>query len=401
MTLATRCTACGTVFRVVEDQLRVSAGWVRCGRCQAVFNAAEHLVDVGPDSPPGPIAPGVPSVYRDRVLGTLERVSGRGTQSAAGGAAPARPVVSAAPTHEASETPETGEPPRAQNEDTGFGLGAPAPTAARGAPAEPDLPAAPGPGAPPAWPAGSAAIIRARFPSDETPARDAEPAPPAPVPDALDAGPVAQAGAADTRAGVADAQAGVADTGAAAPQEGDRDGASPVPAALPAFVRRADRAARWRRPGVRAALSVLALAAAALLAGQAAWMHHDLIAARWPAAEPALARLCSLAACTIEPPRRIDALAVVSSSLVRDTEPGSYRLTVTLGNRERLALRLPAFDLVLSDAQGRLLVRRVLQAAELGAAGDRIGAGAELALEARLHAGDAPVVGYAVEIFYP
>ena len=38
--LATRCSACGTVFRVVPDQLRVSEGWVRCGRCAEVFNAS-------------------------------------------------------------------------------------------------------------------------------------------------------------------------------------------------------------------------------------------------------------------------------------------------------------------------------------------------------------------------
>ena len=44
--MATRCTACGTVFRVVPDQLRVSEGWVRCGRCSEVFNAAEALLDL-------------------------------------------------------------------------------------------------------------------------------------------------------------------------------------------------------------------------------------------------------------------------------------------------------------------------------------------------------------------
>lgn len=44
--LATRCTACGTVFRVVPDQLRVSEGWVRCGRCSEVFNAAATLLDL-------------------------------------------------------------------------------------------------------------------------------------------------------------------------------------------------------------------------------------------------------------------------------------------------------------------------------------------------------------------
>ena len=52
MSLATRCTACGTVFRVVQDQLKVSEGWVRCGRCDEVFNALEGLFDLERDSPP-------------------------------------------------------------------------------------------------------------------------------------------------------------------------------------------------------------------------------------------------------------------------------------------------------------------------------------------------------------
>ncbi|MDO9285902.1 MAG: zinc-ribbon domain-containing protein, partial [Aquabacterium sp.] len=46
MTLATRCPSCGTVFRVVQDQLRVSEGWVRCGRCNGVFDATEVLFDI-------------------------------------------------------------------------------------------------------------------------------------------------------------------------------------------------------------------------------------------------------------------------------------------------------------------------------------------------------------------
>ena len=49
--MATRCTACGTVFRVVPDQLRVSEGWVRCGRCSEVFNAAEALLDLDTGTP--------------------------------------------------------------------------------------------------------------------------------------------------------------------------------------------------------------------------------------------------------------------------------------------------------------------------------------------------------------
>ena len=58
MSLATRCTGCSTVFRVVQDQLKVSEGWVRCGRCSKVFNALEGLFDLDRDAlsqwPPGP-----------------------------------------------------------------------------------------------------------------------------------------------------------------------------------------------------------------------------------------------------------------------------------------------------------------------------------------------------------
>ena len=49
--LATRCPACSTVFRVVPDQLRVSEGWVRCGRCAEVFDATESLVDLDTGAP--------------------------------------------------------------------------------------------------------------------------------------------------------------------------------------------------------------------------------------------------------------------------------------------------------------------------------------------------------------
>ena len=53
MTLATRCPACDTVFRVVQDQLKVADGWVRCSRCEAVFDAREALFDPSDPIPHG------------------------------------------------------------------------------------------------------------------------------------------------------------------------------------------------------------------------------------------------------------------------------------------------------------------------------------------------------------
>lgn len=59
MSLATRCTHCGTIFKVVQDQLKVSEGWVRCGRCNEVFNALPALFDLDTEAPP-PRPPATP-----------------------------------------------------------------------------------------------------------------------------------------------------------------------------------------------------------------------------------------------------------------------------------------------------------------------------------------------------
>lgn len=59
MSLITRCPACGTMFKVVPDQLRISEGWVRCGHCAEVFDASIHLqqdTPAGEDTTLGPAA---------------------------------------------------------------------------------------------------------------------------------------------------------------------------------------------------------------------------------------------------------------------------------------------------------------------------------------------------------
>lgn len=46
--LTTHCPSCSTAFRVTPEQLKARAGKVRCGHCQAVFNALESLHDLPP-----------------------------------------------------------------------------------------------------------------------------------------------------------------------------------------------------------------------------------------------------------------------------------------------------------------------------------------------------------------
>ncbi|HEY8357121.1 MAG TPA: zinc-ribbon domain-containing protein, partial [Ramlibacter sp.] len=60
MSLITSCPACGTMFRVVPDQLKISEGWVRCGHCSEVFDASAHLAD--DTAVPAPVAPPTPAV---------------------------------------------------------------------------------------------------------------------------------------------------------------------------------------------------------------------------------------------------------------------------------------------------------------------------------------------------
>ncbi len=308
MSLATRCTSCGTVFRVVQDQLRVSSGWVRCGRCSEVFNAIESLVDLELDRPGEGAAA---SVHGSRVMQDLARV--------AGGSA---------------------EPPAA-----------PAPT--------PEPVAADDP---------FDVVIDPPGPAEAAP--EAEPLP-------------------ESRPPIS------------APNPAPVEAQDPVPGRAPAFLRQADRAARWRHPGVRAGLSVVALVALAGLGWQVHLAQHDWLVARWPALRAPVAQLCAWSGCQIDPPRRIESLAVESSGLVRAGAAGTYRLTAVLRNRDKLPLRTPAIDLTLSDATGRVIARRVLDASELGAPQPSIAAGGELALAATLRTRDAAVVGYTIEIFYP
>lgn len=292
MSLAARCPACGTVFRVVQDQLRVSEGWVRCGRCAEVFNAIEGLVDI--ETPVTTRSVARPRAEHERVLGELSRMAQASSLRAA--APPPARAVSAYEEQPAALVAEHEEP-------------------------EPEI-----------------AVER----------------PPA---------------------------------GTALP--------------APQFVRRAERAARWKQPGVQAALAAACVAGVVALAAQSAFAWRDIAAVRWPALQPLLAAGCRVFGCTVEAPRAIESLAVESSGLVRIEGTALYRLSVVLRNRAAWPLAVPAFDLTLTDTQGSVIARRVVRAAELSVTQASVPAAAELALQGTLAAAERPVSGYTIEIFYP
>ncbi len=367
MSLATRCTACGTVFRVVQDQLRVSEGWVRCGRCAEVFNATENLVD-----PP--------------------------LSAAAAAPPPAMVRMGSTPAPQASQTAEVDLPLDDQDHD-GPGLSrghtGPPETQRTGDDAQGDFDVRAD--------AANYSLAQRSARSDTRDAVDELVADPDDrygassllpsdfEPSALPEQARSGATAFSSTGAATDADAGALPAGMAQP--------------LPSFVRRADHAARWQQPRVRAALAALVLLAGLGLLAQAAHSYRDLLASRWPATQPLLAQACTLLRCTVQPPRLIDALVVDSSGLLRVERSNVYKLSVTLRNRDALAVALPALDLSLTDTQGRLLARRVLRMDELGQSQTALAPGAELVLQATLQTADAGpaagVAGYTIDLFYP
>jgi predicted Zn finger-like uncharacterized protein len=145
-------------------------------------------------------------------------------------------------------------------------------------------------------------------------------------------------------------------------------------AQLPSFVTQAQRAARWRTPWVRLALSLAGLALLTTLALQIAVQEKDRIAAMYPEAEPWLAKVCASAGCKVQSLKRIESIAVDASSFNRinknnaplETAMQSYKLAVTLKNTGTLAVALPHVELSLQDAQDAPVLRRVLSPADLG-----------------------------------
>ncbi|MEO8525742.1 MAG: zinc-ribbon and DUF3426 domain-containing protein, partial [Caldimonas sp.] len=330
-----------TVFRVVQDQLKVSEGWVRCGRCDAVFNALEGLLDLDRETPaewdeavaPNPAVAAVLAASELRHPATADEPSPDDHGDLEPSLLPAvREDLDAIDAHLFRNR-------RAESDKT------------------------------------SAVQVNARDRLEFSDAR-------------FDSDLFAE--------NVSPSDADLIDS----PISGAGD--LPLESAhqQPDFIRRAERRARWRSAPVRFALSAACAVGAVILALQVGHHFRDTVAAQWPAARPALVAWCKVMDCVLEAPRRIDDVLVDSSALTRAIGLDAFVLSVTLKSRSDLALTLPSVDLSLTDGNGRLVARRALSPRDFGAA-NVIQPGAEAALRLMLNAGGARVAGYTVEIFYP
>ncbi|MBS0426160.1 MAG: zinc-ribbon domain-containing protein [Proteobacteria bacterium] len=430
MSLVTRCPACSTAFKVVRDQLRISEGWVRCGRCSQVFDATLDLQDSEDGVPnatttlspapsseaqaaaPDPASPDLvetvgaapPSLDEDDFV----EPDGLPMPAAPAASWPARdlldlgfgPAPVALPAGHLLAESEAAQEPEISSSVSSSSTAEAAPAGASGWLSFPaDLPAVV---ADEPWPLSAAS----RPPQDD--ATSAEDVPPSPVDQAVDA----QLQKALRRARIqalresrararAEAEAEgrtqttTADAGPASDTEVPAVPSEPIPEA-PASVHEAAtlRQASEEPPGPeaavpapalpsfldvgapietstksphRAALLTFAMLAALLLMFQVLRHERDALAAAQPGMRPVLAMLCQLSGCELSPVRRIDAIRIDGSSFTPERDGGGYRLLFSLRNASPTALAMPAIELSLLDGNERPVVRRVFQPAEFGA----------------------------------
>lgn len=328
MSLTTRCPACGTMFKVVADQLKIAQGWVRCGQCAEVFDASAQLQA---DTPPAPL-------QQNASLAVNLDVGEAAPRPAEPLAMPAvlpdpdpEPETALSPTH---KTPEPPERPALER-----GEAAPESTAADFDPA--------------AW-------KRAQLQGGQK-----------------FVAPLISESAPD----VPDVIAQLARTTSFAPASSARDEADQEEdKADPevSFVRDARRRAFWKTPLVRGILGVVLIFLLALLALQWMVQHKDRLAALKPQWTPVLQALCGTFQCEIRPPRHIESLLIDSSSFTK-TGIDTYRLSFALKNAGDIALEVPSLELTLTDTQDQAVVRRVVLPRQFGASVATLAARSELA----------------------
>ncbi|MCV2370041.1 zinc-ribbon and DUF3426 domain-containing protein [Roseateles oligotrophus] len=408
MSLATRCSACGTIFRVVEDQLRVSDGWVRCGRCAEVFDARAQLFDIDREAPP-PWPAKVEPYSR-------EPATPSGHEPAEDNWAPT-PAVAASPVG----APFAGENEAASASESGY----------EAEPSPPPWPQEPPPSEPRPSRFGASQAARAKEPAlDEEAEQELASVQDSRFDSRLEPRWSDEQGTATSQTSTP-TQAPALPTNSIEPPAADEDfgpdmsgrpdvlmderlakisaqaqselhqSAGTSDAALPEFLRTHPSKTRWQRPAARIALSLSALFLLSTLMLQAGLQFRDTLAALRPNLRPTLQAVCKIAGCEIKPRRYIEGLGVESSALNQAGSGNHYQLVIGLRNKTNTEVATPWIDLSLTDSAGALVARRVLGPADFKTDKLALPAASELALQTMLSTGDARVSGYSVEIFYP
>lgn len=359
MALATRCPACGTIFRISTTQASAKGGMVRCGQCRNVFNSLDALVRVED----------LDVIGEDLILDLPETATAppaRGTEVAPSDVAP--DAIEAAEPSDAGPLEATSAEPLDRPDER--------------ATDDPDETPADSP-----WwlplPERTDASLSTEAPL--LPLSPAQTQPEVPADPRDDAG--------QLLSGRSDAQ---------------RDDVQPVAATSPAFMRPeavytpSSQMGRWT-------FGLLCVVAGIVLLGQVVHAWRDELATRWPTARPWLNAACAPLRCKVDYPAQIDAITIESAS-IQATGPGLdvYVLTALLRNRDVLEVRYPNLELVLTDLQDRPILRRALRpedylppAADTRRPQSGFAAESELPIRVTFELNNLRFAGYRLDRFYP
>lgn len=155
---------------------------------------------------------------------------------------------------------------------------------------------------------------------------------------------------------------------------------------------------------MRIAMALGSVALLLALSVQTVLSFGDVLAARYPAAKPALASSCELLGCSIKLPARPDQLVIETGELVT-LGAGAYTFNTVLRNGDDMALAWPSLELTLNDADDKPLVRRVFAPGDYlppGPAGaDGFGARREQPVKIHFKLEGLEPSGYHIAVFYP
>jgi len=394
MSLATSCPSCGTVFRVVEDQLKVSEGWVRCGHCHDVFNALEGLFDLERrDSALQSLRTVPSSLDSQAVERSQERTLDGALDSSIAEMAEPFPGIEERVNSIAS--PTSAFLPDFTELKSAAVPTASAPSVIVGAPSMDHWPAKPD-SSPVPFQASEKPTDTTNLPSifaslDEeltqaeaqtqaetaavkaqetarleaaTAARDStqliddseledDPFPATALSDQLD-------DHFDDLPGDVEVIEMLAPPELTAAQQPEEriTGAEHAAAEIPTFVRDAQRQHWWSRPLVQALLGLGVGTSVLGLAAQWAWHDRDRLSVSCTVCQRPLAAAASGLGDQLRPPVDLDVVEVDNAALTQPPGTEGYRLTVQVRNHANHEVAAPHMELSLTDAAGVLVIRR-------------------------------------------
>jgi predicted Zn finger-like uncharacterized protein len=376
MVLATRCPHCRTTFRVVQDQLKLRGGLVRCGACKEIFNGTENL------------------------LRPIEATARSAQPPAAEASAPSTAAAHAPAPASEKETPAA--EPSPSHSPLPSPSSEPVPAAALATPAQASDAPRPDP------------LLRMTL-MDFSPYQEDE--------EKTDVGPDAPASVDYSLPRMAAATSPAADNGddlartiddmKSKPWRGmtqkrarvEEDAIDALDSAEPDFVVRArhrQRLSQSRRIALLAASGVLAL----LLVFQLLYQFRVPLAAQSQAAATLLTAACRLFGCTVGLPAHIDMVTIESSEL--QALPGStdsFTLLALLRNRSATRQQWPHLELTLNDANETAVARRIIAPSDYLPPSQNPDEGfapnSEQAARLVFSLAQARAAGFRVYVFYP